>query len=99
MIRPSSWHEHHRDHDRQIVYIVDANQGGMSITNDAQGVLNYHRDLLGSDWRVVYQDTQGEWWEIVETYVSTLDQGVTRIEETLGFEPWSGLAWDILKTP
>lgn len=92
MPRRATWHEHSRDTERKIIFIIDDCWGNyLSITNDAEEVLRYHMITLGKDWRVVYQDTEGEWWEI--KYASGFSTGVWRVV----FEPWDGLAWDILK--
>lgn len=80
-----------RDIDNDIVFLKDmSNQlGGMSVTNDAENVVNYCRSLYGNRVRVVYLDTDNEWWEIVWS----LELGYTDVS----FERWNGLAWDILK--
>jgi hypothetical protein len=81
-----------RDDKNNIVFIEDmANQtGGMTITNDAEAVVNYYRSLYGNDIRIVYLDTDEEWWEIVWTLERHHGTSVD-------FKPWHGLAWDILK--
>ncbi len=81
-----------RDDKNNIVFIEDmANQtGGMTITNDAEAVVNYYRSLYGNDIRIVYLDTDNEWWEIVWTLERHHGTSVD-------FKPWHGLAWDILK--
>ncbi len=83
---------HNRDEKNNIVFIEDmANQtGGMTITNDAEAVVNYYRSLYGNDIRIVYLDTDNEWWEIVWTLERHHGTSVD-------FKPWHGLAWDILK--
>ncbi len=81
-----------RDDKNNIVFIEDmANQtGGMTITNDAEAVVNYYRSIYGNGIRIVYLDTDEEWWEIVWTLERHHGTSVD-------FKPWHGLAWDILK--
>lgn len=89
------WYVHDRDVNRKIIFIVDRDEGGMTITNDAEEVLNYYHIALGEDWRVVYQDTEGEWWEIVAHYIT---HGYPNIDiKTISHERWEGHVWDILK--
>jgi len=80
-----------RDIDHDIVYLKDmSNQlGGMSVTNDAEHVVDYCRSLYGNRVRVVYEDTDNELWEIVFR--------IGRYETVISFERWNGLAWDLLK--
>ena len=80
--------EVNREH--KIVFIEDfANvTGAMSITNDAENVLRHFQEQHSGDWRVVYKDTDGEWWEIVNE-PSLLSYDIV-------FKPWNGLVWDIL---
>lgn len=73
-----------------IVFLEDTNSGAMSITNDAENVIHYLRSLYGANSRVVYKDTDGEWWEI--TYGTAAD-----IFDGLKFKKWHGLAWDVLQ--
>ena len=89
----SAWASIETNYDNRISFIEDiANHtGGTTITNDAENVLNYFRDNFGAFWRVVYKDTENEWWEIV-SHVHPWT-GNTEIS----FERWHGLAWDILK--
>jgi hypothetical protein len=77
-----------RDDKANIVFLKDmAGQfGSMTITNDAEAVVVYYRTIYGNTIRIVYQDTDDEWWEIVW---SLDDSGVT-------FKQWHGLVWDIL---
>ena len=81
---------HDRDDKNNIVFIEDmANQtGGMTITNDAEAVVNYYRSIYGNRVRIVYLDTDGEWWEIVWT--------TGRTHTYVAFKPWHGLVWDKL---
>ena len=85
---------HDRDDKNNIVFIEDmANQtGGMTITNDAEAVVNYYRSLYGNDIRIVYLDTDAEWWELVWQA-----DGMWDSDFSVSFKPWHGLAWDILK--
>lgn len=66
-----------------IVFIRDLN-GARSVTNDAENVLAY----INQNWpgrRLVYQDSQGEWAEIVWD---------PQVEGLARFRPWHGLVWD-----
>lgn len=70
-----------------IAFIRDLD-GPVSVTNDAENVLAY----IQQQWpntcsRVVYQGTDGEWWEIYWD---------PNIEFTARFRPWNGLVWDKL---
>ena len=80
-----------RDIDNDIVYLKDMsnNLGGMSVTNDAEHVVDYCRSLYGNSVRIVYLDTDNEWWEIVWS--------IGQYDTDVSFERWNGLAWDILK--
>lgn len=78
------------DRDREIIFIED-DDGPVSVTNDAENVLRSVRNATGDSYRVVYKDSTGEWWEIVENRTTWMGTGI-------GFEPWNGLAWDILNT-
>lgn len=77
------------DKVHHIVYLRDLDRGGMSITNDAEQVYQYIRNFYGGV-RVVYQDSMGEWTEILQTPGQLGDWRIA-------FAPWNGLAWDILK--
>lgn len=82
------------DYDHNIIFIEDiANHtGGTTITNDAEAVFkhideNYsHAAPTPLYWRIVYKDTNNEWWEIIEHH-----------DEPLRFEKWHGHTWDALK--
>ena len=91
----STWSIVETDNKNHISIIEDiANHTGqMTITNDAENVLEYFQDHHGKNWRVVYKDTDGEWWEIVKIYGSTANW----FGQTVSFKRWNGLAWDILK--
>ena len=75
-----------------IVLIRDLNRSGcLSITNDAEYVYSCinHRVTVGH-WRVVYQDTEGEWAEIVRDNRPLGSWG------SISFKPWHGEVWDKL---
>lgn len=82
------------DYDHNIIFIEDiANHtGGCTITNDAEAVFkhiddNYSYAAPGARlWRVVYKDTDNEWWEIKKTD-----------DDFILFEKWHGVVWDVLK--
>lgn len=46
------------------VFIVDDNNGGMSVTNDAEAVVV---DVLAKypDHQIIYRDTEGQWDELL----------------------------------
>jgi hypothetical protein len=79
-----------RDIDNDIVYLKDLSPqlGGRSVTNDAEHVVDYCRALYGNRVRVVYLDTNSEWWEIVWS----IDYRGTDVS----FKQWNGLAWALL---
>ena len=74
-----------------IVFLEDCSNhsGGMSITNDAENVVDYCRSIFGNRVRIVYLDTDNEWWEIVWQVRSIGGNYVA-------FKPWHGLVWDKL---
>ena len=79
-----------RDAKNNIVFLEDKSHlaGSMTITNDAEGVVDYCRSLYGNRVRVVYKDTDQEWWEICWImYVDGTD---------ISFKRWHGLFWDKL---
>lgn len=82
---------HDYDAKRNIVFLEDlANQtGGRSITNDAGAVMDYYRAIYGNSVRIVYLDTDSEWWEIVWQVRKSGGNYVA-------FRPWHGLVWDEL---
>jgi len=86
----SFWHNHEINSEHKIVFLIDdANQHGTTtITNDAENVLHYIKVKYGNDWRVVYKDTDDEWWEIYQ-----LDN---QAGSWARFKRWHGLVWDIL---
>jgi hypothetical protein len=83
-----------RNVEHNIVFIeddCDANGDAiMTVTNDAENVLEYFQRLYGKNVRIVYRDTEMEWWEIVTNHK-------TWMGSIISFKPWHGLAWDILK--
>lgn len=85
----AQWYEQERNDDRRIIFIVDRDTGSTSITNDADHVLSYYKIILGDDWRVVYRNTENEWWEILPAKNTFWGGGVE-------FRQWNGLEWDIL---
>ncbi len=82
--------------EHNVIWIeddCDANGAAKrSITNDAENVVNHFRAIYGSGIRVVYRDTDMEWWEI---YEGQSDNWMSR-GKTVLFRPWNGLVWDIL---
>jgi hypothetical protein len=79
------------DRKNRIVFLEDLGGPYMSITNNAERMLEHIKKTYGALFRLVYQDTEGEWWEIVGNRTTWMGTGI-------GFEPWNGLAWDILNT-
>lgn len=81
-----------RDAKNNIVYIEDLSNrtGSMTITNDAENVVRHCREVYGSLIRIVYKDTNQEWWEIDWDHKWSQGYGIK-------FKRWNGLAWDILK--
>ena len=72
-----------------IVLIRDLDRSGcLSITNDAEYVFGYINRY--TPWRVVYQDTLGEWAEIVRDNRPLGSWG------SISFKPWHGEVWDKL---
>jgi hypothetical protein len=88
-----------KDHKHNIIFIEDiANHtGGITITNDAEAVHKYidymhsHDAPTPSFWRIVYKDTNNEWWEMIPRRQSRL--GTVHIS----FEKWHSHEWDALK--
>lgn len=87
-----------RDHDHNIIFIEDiANHtGGTTITNDAEAVYAHIDQMYSHDaptpkcWRVVYKDTDNEWWEMIPKYDDVGDI-------FMNFEKWHSHEWDALK--
>jgi len=79
-----------RDEKNNIVFLRDLSpyEGGPTITNDAEGVVDYYRSVYGNRIRIVYLDTDGEWWELVWS----IDLRGTDV----AYKPWYGLVWDKL---
>ena len=81
-----------RNREHNILFIEDNFDGQVglkTVTNDAENVVTYFRALYGNGIRIVYRDTDMQWWEIVWT----LDLNGTHVS----FKPWAGLAWDLLQ--
>ena len=87
------------DYKHNIIFIEDiANHtGGITITNDAEAVYR-HIDLTYSHasptpfyWRVVYKDTNNEWWEMKKVV------GWGDGDAYMKFDKWHGHTWDKLK--
>ena len=72
-----------------IVFIRDLDRGKMSVTNDAEEVYRWINRVTYPGRRVVYQDSAGEWAEIVG-----VNRGPSRIDIT--FRTWHGEVWDQL---
>jgi len=71
-----------------IAFIEDLD-GPVSVTNDAERVFMEVMALTPRAYsdrptRVVYRDTEGEWWEIVYANLAA------------SFRPWHGMVWDTL---
>ena len=73
-----------------IIFLRDLNFGRMSVTNDAEAVVEHIKFQYGRDARIVYQDSEGEWSEIVR------DFGPYDIPMSVHFKPWHGMVWDKL---
>lgn len=72
-----------------VLFILDLNFGNMSVTNDAERVYEwcqYHHGH-GKGIRVVYRDSDGEWWEMARNPKNY----------AIDFWAWHGLDWDLLK--
>ena len=90
------------DYKHNIIFIEDiANHtGGCTITNDAEAVFkhineNYsHASPTPMYWRVVYKDTDHEWWELVPNVDVSKKIGEGRF---ITFEKWHSHEWDALK--
>ena len=88
----SNWTIEHLDTKNQIVYIEDLN-GPTSVTNDVESVLQHIKINYGTRYRLVYKDTDGEWWEAKRMH------GTHPAEWRMVFERWHGIEWDILRRP
>lgn len=60
-----SWSLHKLTED--AVFIVDDDNGGMSVTNAAEAVVKDIYEFYG-DRRIVYRDTMGEWDELLHNH-------------------------------
>ena len=81
-----------RDKENNIVFIeddFDIHGGIQTVTNDAENVVDYFRSLYGNRIRVVYRDTDMQWWEIVWS----LEHPSRTV---VSFKQWHGLVWDKL---
>ena len=79
-----------RDNKNNIVFLEDKSNltGSITITNDAENVVTFCREIYGNRVRIVYKDTDQEWWEIC---------WALEIHGTdVWFKRWNGMAWDIL---
>ena len=76
------------DAEHNIVFLEDiANQtGGTTITNDAENVVLYCLGIYGRDVKVVYRDTDQEWWMI-----DWAMHDPSRVD--VRFQPWHGRVW------
>ena len=54
---------YHINHVEKMVYLID-HDDGMSITNDAEAVVQTTNELYPG-YRIVYMDTMGNWDELV----------------------------------
>jgi len=48
----------------ETVFIIDNDDGHMSVTNDAEAVVQ-HLNSIYPNKRIVYKDTEGEWTELL----------------------------------
>ena len=81
-----------RDKENNIVFIeddFDIHGGLKTVTNDAENVVDYFRSLYGNRIRIVYRDTDMEWWEIVWSLEHPSRTDVS-------FKRWHGMVWDKL---
>lgn len=76
------------DQPNSIVFIEDTN-GLRSVTNDAESVFESIQKVYGRQYRVVYKDSLGEWWE--------MKYGWSAWGQQMQFEKWHGMMWDKLK--
>ncbi len=78
-----------------IAFIEDLD-GPVSVTNDAENVfmsiISLNPSASQNVTRVVYRDTEGEWWEIVGQRMRPDSPYINRVE----FLPWHGMVWDTL---
>lgn len=64
--------------DDDFVFLVDLNLGNLSVTNDAENVVEAVARKHGSK-RIIYRDSQGDWSELVHDG-----------ERFVDFAPYSG---------
>jgi hypothetical protein len=62
-----------------VAYLADADDGAVSVTNDAEAVVAFFINMLPPDTRLVYQDTMGRWDELKHSG-----------GKFTGFAPWLG---------
>jgi hypothetical protein len=78
-----------RNTEDNIIFLHDDAHGyHMTITNDAESVVDYCRSLFGNRVRIVYLDTDQEWWE--------LDWIIGHSGTEVSFKQWHGMVWDKL---
>lgn len=53
------------DQTDEAVFIEDLNRGNMSITNDAEAVVENLLHVYGITRRIIYKDSEGRWDELV----------------------------------
>jgi hypothetical protein len=96
MMLKSRFYQVDRNQEHNIVWIEDDCDGNgdatMSVTNDAENVVKWFRQIYGNGVRIVYRDTLMEWWEIVWI----IDYTSHNRDVEILFKPWHGLEWDIL---
>ena len=64
-MQPVSWSLHTLTPN--IVFIIDDNNGGMSVTNAAEIVVKDVYEFYG-DRRIVYRDSEGQWDELLHDH-------------------------------
>lgn len=84
----SHWELVELDQPNGIIFIEDVN-GPMTVTNDAEEVYRYISANYGRRYRIVYKDSENEWWE--------MKYGWTAWGRQMQFEKWHGMMWDKLK--
>ena len=87
-MRHADWAVVDVDDKRGIVFLEDLD-GTVTVTNDAENVVHQIKRKYGHNYRIVYKDTEGEWWEITSMK--------TWMGERADFKPWYGSMWDVLK--
>jgi len=61
----ANYHVHYLDKD--FVYLIDEDKGGMSVTNDAETVVEEVFMKYGNK-RIIYRDTELQWDEMVHEH-------------------------------